>query len=194
MFVGDTPKHEDAVGQEVRSLITHAKTVSAAVAYIRSCPASLLGLSAKQLSDLVLVCDPYGGGCNPNVLDQCRAGGASVRFLKGLHAKVFITETALITGSANLSQIALGSGNWEAVSISTDGSDIASAHDWFSHVLQASTSMDTVRANPLLWGQVVAAWKQNIAAPKAHRVDIAVALLDPYHHAVDTLSFSLASD
>jgi hypothetical protein len=194
MFVGDTPKYENAVGRKLQGLLKHAKAVSAAVAYVRSDPAAMLGLSPEHLSNLVLVCDPYGGGCNPIILDKCRARGVSIRFLKGLHSKVFITETALVTGSANLSQVALGSGNCEAICVSTEVSEIEDARQWFSIILRSAIPMEAVRANPLLWGQIVAAWKQNLTVPRPHGVDILTALRDPYHHAMDQICFSLISD
>ena len=87
---------------------------------------------------LRIICNLASGGTNPSVIEKLlKIDNVEVRHLPDLHAKLFLTESQLIVGSANMSANGLGleqdemAGWREAGILSEDAANLQSAKTWF---------------------------------------------------------------
>jgi hypothetical protein len=107
-----------------------------AVAYWGANAIETLGLR-RIAGPVRILCDAYSGACNPDVLEQLlEMENVHLRTRDGLHAKVFMTSTSLIVGSANASANGLGqeageAGKFEAAAVLTYQRCIDKARGWF---------------------------------------------------------------
>ena len=156
----DTHVRPSAVGDQLRELLAgEAGVVRAAIAYVSGKKSRTVALLRDRASKLKLTCDPFTGGCDPALLEQLHRAGASVGCLAGLHAKVFIGSGWILVGSANVSEPALEEGNIEAGVVLRDDALVQEAREWFDALAGRAVPFATLRADPLLWAQVEAAWR-----------------------------------
>lgn len=130
----DLPATKKRVTALVRAALAAPGPLRVAAAYVTGDVPMLLGLPKERLRDLVLVCDPYSGNCNPWELARLASLHVDVRCVRRLHAKVYIGPTTVVVGSANVSGLALGratGGTVEAVVAVSARADVATARDWF---------------------------------------------------------------
>ena len=78
-----------------------------AVAFWGNGAAAHLGLP-RAGQDLRIICNLAMGGTNPREIKRLQKFGAEVRHLERLHAKVYIGDSEMIVGSANVSANGLG--------------------------------------------------------------------------------------
>lgn len=99
-----------------------------------------------------IICDLLSGGCNPHEVGRFlqppfkHNKDFEVRHLSGLHAKVYLTPTNVIVGSANASANGLGDegeiGTIEAA-IQTDSLEVlSSARTWFGQLWEQSVRIN----------------------------------------------------
>lgn len=118
-----------------------------------------------------ILCDIEMGGTNPDELELLRdMPGCEVRVLKGLHAKVWISEEGVVVGSANASNNGIGfqSEIGDLIEVGTAHglkSKIGqAADDWFKKVWRKGKrlSEEQVERARLLWNRRI------VAGMKAH--------------------------
>src|SRR5260370_22083329 len=85
-----------AVGAQVRKVLSSRGPLRLAVAYVTGDFTDLLGLPRSRWPDIALVCDPFGGSCDPHLLKRLHNGGARISCQQRLHAKVFISTTGAL--------------------------------------------------------------------------------------------------
>lgn len=94
----------------------------------------------KLAGPVRIICDAYSGACNPDELDYLlELKQVELRTRDSLHAKVFITPTSVITGSANASANGLGqeggeAKNLEAVAFVAETKFRYAAKKWFQRI------------------------------------------------------------
>jgi hypothetical protein len=134
---------------------------SAAIAYLGGRAPELLPLKAGD----VLVCDAgdsvlLGHGTSPDALEAFVKRGVDVWSCPGLHAKVLVTATCAVVGSANASENSTGLD--EAV-IVTDSRAVLASAATFIRQLGGSTRVDA-----LFIDAARATWARGRSAPMAH--------------------------
>lgn len=101
MFL-DGSSYSDAA----RALASHEGPVDMAVAYIGSGAAEQLGGGHKARR---ILCDLLSGGTNPKEVAKIQAlAGVQIRHVDNLHAKVMLTSSYALVGSANFSENGVG--------------------------------------------------------------------------------------
>ena len=147
------------------------------MAYVSGNFTRLLGLPRPRWSDISLVCDPFGGGCDPDLLKKLHSAGARISCKAGLHAKAFLGSTSAIIGSANISAPALDRGNIEAACLVSDPRTLQEASSWFSALAAKATPFASLVADPLAWGQIEAAWLARMRGERPQSPHLRDALL-----------------
>jgi hypothetical protein len=134
------------IGAAIIDLVKDSKNVRCAVAF--------WGDGAKKKlfpevvpSDAQIVCDLVMGGSNPAELKALGAPKREIRHLPNLHAKVYISDKGLITGSANASNNGIGFGEAagliEAGTFHEPNSEAyKAAVRWFSTIWEDGSPVD----------------------------------------------------
>lgn len=104
MFL-EGPAYSDAA----RALLSSAEPLDMAIAYVGRGASLQLGTSPEQRR---ILCDLISGGTNPDeVTKLCAMESVKIRHVENLHAKVMVSPTCALVGSANFSANGIG---WEA--------------------------------------------------------------------------------
>ncbi|RZU47152.1 HKD family nuclease [Fluviicoccus keumensis] len=126
---------------ELKDALTKAKQASLAVAFWGSGAARLF--NEWRGNSLRIICNLASGGTNPNAIRELRKlANIEIRHLSDLHAKLVLTDSRLILGSANVSANGLGLEldemvGWREAGISTkDVTQRQSASVWFEQQWQ----------------------------------------------------------
>lgn len=138
---------QDALRKAIHSLVAEASRLDIAVAFWGTGPLERLPLSAQRAPLTRIIANVMSGGTNPAAVRELlrEFGSDRVRQLNDLHAKVFLSDTHLILGSANVSTNGLGlEGNeqvgWREACVRTDDPTMLdSATIWFDTQWNAST-------------------------------------------------------
>ena len=91
---------------EIQDLVRRGGNLSIAVAYWGEDGAAHTGVAERAKADpesVRIMCDLNSGACNPSEIEKIWSDRVQVRTLNDLHAKVWISETRVIVGSANAS-------------------------------------------------------------------------------------------
>ena len=97
---------DDDIRTAIQHLVGRGQDLRVAVAYWGKDGAKHTGVANKASSDrgnVRIICDLNSGACNPKEIRELQKLGFKVRTLDHLHAKVWISETCVILGSANAS-------------------------------------------------------------------------------------------
>jgi hypothetical protein len=123
----------------VCDLVKENSSLALAVAYWGAGAFEKLGISGDK--EVRILCDLLSLGCNPYEIEKALAApyapAVKVRHVPRLHAKVYLSEEAVIVGSANASTNGLGDhpgANVEAAIHTSDGSASAGARTWFENI------------------------------------------------------------
>lgn len=125
------------LGPAIRELIKGAD-LRCAVAFWGDGAVKSLFQQGRVPADARLICDIFMGGTNPRELEALGAPtNVGLAHIRGLHAKVYLSDRGLIVGSANASNNGIGfldvAGLVEAGTFHEVGSDAYSgASDWFN--------------------------------------------------------------
>jgi hypothetical protein len=155
MFLDDAQ-----LGPAIRRL-TEGAGLRFAVAFWGEGAARALFAGSRPPADARLICDVSMGGSNPRELEALGApSNANLRYLTGLHAKVYLSDQGLITGSSNASDNGIGflhvARLVEAGSFHPPSSEACDqASGWFEHVWDRSSQID-VAALELSWQDMAA--------------------------------------
>ena len=135
--------------------LCHKNTpLKVAVAYWGDQALKKTGLQSRINTDpktVQVLCDLESGSCNPDEIQKLINADVQVKSLKGLHAKVWISENMVVIGSANASSNGLGfyhDGHREAAVCMTNESFAKTVTNWFDrlwddeHAICASQKMD----------------------------------------------------
>jgi hypothetical protein len=121
---------------QLKALLRAPGLASLAVAFWGDGAARKLGLDQRKGKTRIL-CDLYSGGCNPDEIKRLLKPQIEVRYLKGLHAKLYCMEHGAVVGSSNASANGLGdenedlSGTIELNAFFDERSVQAAAEKWF---------------------------------------------------------------
>lgn len=107
-----------------------------------------------------ILCDAYSGACNPDELSKMLAMDLDLKTRNGLHAKVVITSTSVIVGSANASANGLGqegeeAGNLEAAALIKNQKCLENARTWFN-----SKWKDARKVTPEIIREIRPIWQE----------------------------------
>lgn len=180
----DGPKGPKRVTGHIRQALGSAGPVHLAVAYVTQDLEKLLPVSRTRLREITLVCDPWSGACNPDVLERLHESGARVYARRRLHAKVYAGPGGAVVGSANLSGDALVKGTEEAVTLLPGRAASKDAARWVQELAAASTSLVDLMADVVAWGAIKAAWRQH-QEWKPRRRGLQPSLLEALTHPFD---------
>ena len=139
--------HDHQYLQKLRTLLKDAQEASVAVAFWGEGSESLFeGWNGKPLR---ILCNLELGGTNPRVIrDFMALKNAEIRQLDNLHAKLVLTDTAMIVGSANMSSNGLGLEAGEAKGfrelgiLSQDAGQLMAARAWFEDLWEDSAPIN----------------------------------------------------
>lgn len=133
--------HDQRCLAAVRALLKGADSVRIAVAFWGAGSESVF--EHWQGASLRIVCNLALGGTNPAAIRKL-IGTAEVRQLDNLHAKLLLTERAMILGSANMSANGLGFEGHEAAGFKelglqcADANALRKADAWFESIWTSS--------------------------------------------------------
>ena len=136
------------IQREVNRIMRSGGNVMAAVAYWSHGAAERTGIGGRRGARII--CDLGSLACDPKEIRKLMGLGLQVRRMKGLHAKVWISEGAVIVGSANASRGGLSDpgvpdekANIEAAVLSTDGNLRGEVVEWFEQIWNTRASRIT---------------------------------------------------
>ncbi len=119
-----------------------------AVAYWGHGGAEKSGVLERAAGSTQVLCDLYSGACNPKEMLRLLRVGVELRTYDKLHAKIWVTDNAIIVGSANASADGLNfkgpeaRGNVEAAALLRDERSVSRAREWFDDLWSAATIID----------------------------------------------------
>ncbi|MCC5958737.1 MAG: phospholipase D family protein [Rhodobacteraceae bacterium] len=126
------------LSQKIREVVKGKNARCAVAFWGKDAEKELFGPGPLEWSNVQIVCDLSMGGTNPATL---RALGApdnpNIRYLDGLHAKVFMSDLGAVVGSANASNNGIGfmGGNAQLLEAGTyfgpDSDSCRTISDWF---------------------------------------------------------------
>jgi site-specific DNA-cytosine methylase len=128
-----------ALSTAIRKLVTEENAIlRLAVAYWGSKALELLNIDQSTSKDIRIICDPWKGGCDPDVLQSLFEDKKfEIRHTRNIHAKVYLGTSSVIVGSSNASSNGIGSisGNKshyiEAAINSKESNILRTATQWF---------------------------------------------------------------
>lgn len=147
----------DALRKAIHQIVGEATRIDIAVAFWGAGPLKRVPLDTQRLPLIRIIANVTSGGTNPAAIRELlnELGSDRVRQLNNLHAKVFLSDTHLIAGSANISTNGLGlegdeQRGWREVCVrSDDAAMMRTAQTWFDTQWNASspiTEADLVKA------------------------------------------------
>ncbi len=139
---------EDEILVAIGEVLERTETADLAVAYWGRGAATEIGLDQSR-AKVRVVCDLFSGACCPDEIKRLIGRlNTEVRCLAGLHAKVWLTPSQIIVGSANASANGLGfmgrelRGNQEACILTDDTYIINKSQQWFERIWSMSAIVD----------------------------------------------------
>ena len=147
-------EEKQQIFDRVQELCHKNTPLKVAVAYWGDQALEKTGLQSRINADsktVQVLCDLESGSCNPDEIQKLIDADVQVKSLKGLHAKVWISENMIVIGSANASSNGLGfyhDGYREAAVCMTNASFAKTVTNWFDrlwddeHAICASQKMD----------------------------------------------------
>jgi hypothetical protein len=120
-------------------------------------------LAALQGSDLPVRLDRHHA---PRTPPPTPKGANQHRVVKGLHAKVYLTESGAAVGSANLSPNGLGKGTIEAAVVVRGSSAVRELRKWFEHLQQASRDVSKRLNDPEEFEKLLASGRAHQSGQK----------------------------
>ncbi|MDE2116075.1 MAG: phospholipase D family protein, partial [Hyphomicrobiales bacterium] len=95
---------ETFLSEKIRDLLSGGNIRCAVAFWGEGANKLLLERSGKFSTDARIVCDVSMGSTSPNELEALRApNNPNLRYLNGLHAKVYISDKGSVVTSANMS-------------------------------------------------------------------------------------------
>jgi hypothetical protein len=98
---------DNQILKELSGVLKISDGADLAIAYWGANATKTLGIDIIK-GPVRILCDAYSGACNPDELSKLLQLDVDLRTRNGLHAKIVITSTSLIVGSANASANGLG--------------------------------------------------------------------------------------
>lgn len=95
-----------------------------------------------------VICDLLSGACDPDEIKRLMEHGVEVKWLNRLHAKMYLTKSELIVGSANASINGLGEegiegrGSIEAAVVTCEPAALKAARIWFEDQWKLANSVE----------------------------------------------------
>ncbi len=97
---------EETAG-EVRRLLSSGGVAKLAVAFWGDGANNKIGVT-KRKEETRILCNLFSGGCNPDEIKKMLKPTVQMRYLNGLHAKLYWTRGGMAVGSSNASANGLG--------------------------------------------------------------------------------------
>jgi hypothetical protein len=125
----------DEITSGIRKALKSAANCDLAVAYWGSAGPEMLQL--EPTSTIRILCDAYSGACSPKAfLALLAMPNVTIKSRARLHAKLYLTESVAVVGSANASANGLGEENEEVGKIEAavefgQPAELAKAKTWF---------------------------------------------------------------
>ena len=102
----------------------------------------------QDLSDTKVICDLWGGGCDPQAIIALLEGGARVRHVEDFHAKTYLYIDQVVIGSANASRASLGGADGtaptrtDAALLCDDRAVLDEVQEWFRVAWKKGSPVD----------------------------------------------------
>lgn len=191
-IVCDVPTARTAVGTAVRKVLAAPGPVVIVSPYVGGAFTALTGLPRRRWNAVTLICDVATGQCDPRVLRDLDAEGATVVTLAGLHAKLYLTSGAAVLGSGNLSSNGLGSGSVEAGVCITDAKSLAQLHQWATRLTRDATNLRRRLRDPVAYAALMTRWARHRAGLRHPEKKLSLlAALESNHQLLRDYRFSL---
>jgi len=131
--------------KKLRSVVKQSEHVDAAIAYFGTDGARLLALN-KGDRLVVDLSAPIvqAGATNPHEIDKLMRRGVQVFTRRNLHAKIVVTNTLVVTGSANASRNSLNTLN-EAALVTTEPAAVRRAREFVDRLCTEPVSKAYLR-------------------------------------------------
>ncbi|MBV1700606.1 MAG: phospholipase D family protein [Hyphomicrobiales bacterium] len=140
---------ETFLSEKIRDLLSGGNIRCAVAFWGEGANKLLLERSGKFSTDARIVCDVSMGSTSPNELEALRApNNPNLRYLNGLHAKVYISDKGSVVTSANMSSNGIGFGDKEArlveagIFYSPNEPGWQKVADWFEQIYERSKQID----------------------------------------------------
>lgn len=136
-----------ATHDQLKRLLRAAGTARLAVAFWGNGAVRSLGLRGRKGQTQVL-CDLFSGCCNPDEIKRLLRAHVEVRYVSGLHAKLYSTPGGVVVGSSNASANGLGfeghelTGNVELNVLIKDRPLRTKAEAWFDQLWEEGGYVD----------------------------------------------------
>ncbi len=144
----------DDIRLAIRTTIASSESSSIAVPYWGGRVVQALGLEGNLKGRVQILCNLPSGSCDPVIINDLMARGASVRSLSSLHAKAYIGSELAVVGSANASTEGLGlrrDAGWnEACVAVTSRTSLAELDRWFATLWHDAADLSDRRVARLL--------------------------------------------
>jgi len=136
----------DEIADATKRNIIKSGPTDLAVAYWGKGAAKRLGLDENN-KNVRILCDVFSLSCNPAELDYLLECGFEIKTISGFHAKVYLTETRAVIGSANASMNGLGDD--EAVNLGLEAAletdcsvELEKVKQWFRNHWKTADEVD----------------------------------------------------
>lgn len=149
------------IRQEIARVLLSGAPARAAVAFWGQDAEKALAISRDMVKQcqLKIICDLESGACNPATIRKLIDADTQVRFLKKLHAKVYLGNGEAVIGSANASANGLGlegrevGGSKEVCIVTNDEAVVSQCECWFTNMWESATKIeeDDLRGAELAW-------------------------------------------
>ena len=126
------------IREEIKRVVGRSGDLCVAVAYWGEGGAKHTGIADRSDPENIrVICDLLSGVCNPSEIRWLKCHGVRVKKLSGLHAKVWVSGSYVVIGSANASTNGLGDEsahnmNVEAALAARDSIVARDLHKWFN--------------------------------------------------------------
>jgi hypothetical protein len=182
----DTPGARDKVGLRIQNLLSsRTRSVKIVSPYVSSLDRFTMKSLGKH-SDIKIICDIHSSGCDPFQIERLTKlykKKISIKTNKWVHAKLYLTPSMAVLGSANFTGPGMGltsNGNIESgieifSSNQLENRLIDEANKWFDFLWNHWSSRDIAELPPNELAELKARWKaRNFSGKgaKAHFVDL----------------------
>lgn len=159
MLIFDEIEKRDKIGGQFVQFLECSDNLKLISPYISSGSWNPEDIFAKnpQLKHISIICDLENTACNPKTIRELsKDKRLSIRYMKKIHAKVYIFNDKVLTTSANFTPNGMGKGLIEAGSIEDD---VQLANQWYESLWEKAKNIPDIN-DEVSWNILFANWLQ----------------------------------
>ncbi len=158
MLLFDNFENKSVVGNSFEEFLidtNHLRLISPYISNGKWNPQKLFD-SNPHLEHIDILCDLENPACNPNtVRELAKNQKIKIKYMKGIHAKVYIFDKKVLVTSANFTPNGMGEGLIEAGSVSDE---TCVANDWYEALWICAKDVPSDNDN-MSWKFLIDRWK-----------------------------------